>query len=46
LENLAHWNEKRSLMDAVQLNDAPDRVKWKIGSSGKFKVKDLYLQMR
>jgi hypothetical protein len=33
-------------VDEFQLVDEPDRVKWKIGSSGTFRVKDLYLQLR
>jgi hypothetical protein len=34
-------------VDGIQLNDQEKgKVKWTIGQSGKFKVKDLYLQMR
>jgi hypothetical protein len=33
-------------VDDFQLVEEPDSVKWKIGSSGKFRVKDLYLQLR
>jgi hypothetical protein len=33
-------------VDDFQLVDEPDCVRWKIGSSEKFRVKDLYLQLR
>jgi hypothetical protein len=33
-------------VDDFQLVDEADGVRWKIGSSGKFRVKDLYLQLR
>jgi hypothetical protein len=34
------------MVDEVQLSEGKDRVKWKIGTSGQFRIKDLYLQMR
>jgi hypothetical protein len=34
------------MVDEIQLSEGKDRVKWKIGTSGQFRVKDLYLQMR
>jgi hypothetical protein len=43
---MQQWKEMKMLIDDVQLRDEADRVKWKIGSSGKFRVKDLYLQLR
>jgi hypothetical protein len=42
-ETLQQWNEVKRLVDEFQLVEEPDRVKWKIGSSGTFRVKDLYL---
>jgi hypothetical protein len=30
----------------VELNDLLNKVKWRIGNTGKFKVKDLFLQLR
>jgi hypothetical protein len=35
-DTLRQWNEMESLVDNVQLNGAPDGVRWKIGSSRKF----------
>jgi hypothetical protein len=32
-------------VDVVQLYDEADKVRWKIGSSGNFRVKDMYLQL-
>jgi hypothetical protein len=34
------------MVDRIQLTKEKDRVKWKIGTFGQFRVKDLYLQMR
>jgi hypothetical protein len=45
-ETHQQWEELRRLVDDFQLSEDPDRVKWKIGSSGKFRVKDLYLHLR
>jgi hypothetical protein len=45
-ETLQQWEELKNMVDRVQLTDEKDTVKWKIGTSGKFRVKDLYLQMR
>jgi hypothetical protein len=45
-DTLRRWNKLKSLVGNVQLNDAPDGVRWKIGSTGKFCVEDLYLQLR
>jgi hypothetical protein len=45
-ETLQQWNEVKRLVDEFQLVEESDRVKWKIGSSGTFRVKDLYLQLR
>jgi hypothetical protein len=42
-ETLQQWNEVKRLVDEFQLVEEPDRVKWKIGSSGTFRVKDMYL---
>ena len=36
----------KEMVDQVQLNDNSDRVRWRIGSSGKFSVKDLYFHLR
>jgi hypothetical protein len=36
----------KKLVDNIQLSDEKDKVKWKIGTSGNFRVKDLYLQLR
>jgi hypothetical protein len=36
----------KMMIDGIQLSDEADRVRWKIGSSGSFRVKDLYLQLR
>ena len=45
-DSLAQWENLKSIVDGIQLNDQHDRVRWTIGSSGKFKVKNLYLQLR
>jgi hypothetical protein len=45
-ETLQQWYEVKRLVDEFQLGDEPDRVKWKIGCRGTFRVKDLYLQLR
>jgi hypothetical protein len=42
-ETLQQWQEVKRLVDDFQLVEEPDSVKWKIGSSRKFRVKDLYL---
>jgi hypothetical protein len=42
-ETLQQWNVVKRLVDEFQPVEEPDRVKWKIGSSGTFRVKDLYL---
>ena len=34
------------MVDKVQLNNDNDRVRWRIGRSGKFSVKDLYFHLR
>jgi hypothetical protein len=34
------------MVNEIQLSDEAGRVRWKIGSSGVFRVKDLYLQLR
>jgi hypothetical protein len=34
------------MVDSVYMDDEVDRVKWKIGTTGNFKVEDLYLQLR
>ena len=39
-------NALKQLVDVVVLFDEHDRVRWKIGNSRKFKVGDLYLQLR
>jgi hypothetical protein len=36
----------KEMVDGIQLTEGKDRVKWKIGTFGPFRVKDLYLQMR
>jgi hypothetical protein len=36
----------KRLVDEVQVNDQKDAVRWTIGSSGDFEVKNLYLQLR
>jgi hypothetical protein len=45
-ETLQQWEELKRLVDEVSLFEETDRVKWKIGSSGKFRVKDVYLHLR
>jgi hypothetical protein len=47
-ETLQQWKEMKVIVDGVQLSDGDGayKVKWKIGSSGNFRVKDLYLQLR
>jgi hypothetical protein len=45
-ETLQQWQEVKRLVDDFQLEDEADGVRWKVGSSGKFRVKDLYLQLR
>jgi hypothetical protein len=45
-ETLQQWEDLKNMVDGVQLSDGKDTVKWKIGSSEKFRVKDLYLQLR
>jgi hypothetical protein len=45
-ETLQQWQEVKRLVDDFQLVEEPDSVKWKIGCSEKFRVKDLYLQLR
>jgi hypothetical protein len=45
-ETLQQRQEVKRLVDDFQLVDEADGVKWKVGSSGKFRVKDLYLQLR
>jgi hypothetical protein len=42
-ETLQQWEELKRLVDEVPLSEETDKVKWKIGSSGKFRVKDLYI---
>jgi hypothetical protein len=42
-ETLQQWEELNNMVDRVQLADGKDTVKWKIGTSGQFRVKDLYL---
>jgi hypothetical protein len=43
---LQPWDPLKDMVDGIQLTKGKDRVKWKIGTSGQFRVKDLYLQMR
>jgi hypothetical protein len=45
-ETLQRWDDLRRIVDGVKLSDDTDRVRWKIGTSGAFRVKDLYLQLR
>jgi hypothetical protein len=45
-ETLQPWETLKEMEDRVQLTNGKDKVKWKIGASGQFRVKDLYLQMR
>jgi hypothetical protein len=45
-ETLHQWQEVKRLVDDFEFVEEPDSVKWKIGSSGKFRVNDLYLQLR
>jgi hypothetical protein len=33
-------------VDGVQLTEGRDKLKWKMGTSGQFRVKDLYWQLR
>jgi hypothetical protein len=43
---LQQWDALKDMVDRIQLTEGKDRVKWKIETSGQFRVKDLYLQMR
>jgi hypothetical protein len=45
-ETLQQWNALKERVDEIQLTEEIDRVKRKSGMSGKFIVKDLYLQLR
>jgi hypothetical protein len=45
-ETLQQWEELKEMVDRVQLTEGRDKVKWKIGTSGQFRMKDLYLQLR
>jgi hypothetical protein len=45
-ETLQQWEDLKEMVDRVQLTKGRDRVKWKIGTSGQFRVKDLDLQLR
>jgi hypothetical protein len=45
-ETLQQWDTLKEMVDGIQLTEEKDRVKWKIGTSGQFRVKYLYLQMR
>jgi hypothetical protein len=45
-EVLQQWETLKEMVDRVQLTEVKEKVKWKIGASGQFRVKDLYLQMR
>jgi hypothetical protein len=45
-KTLQQWEDLKEIVDRVQLTKGRDRVKWKIGTSGQFRVKDLYLQLR
>jgi hypothetical protein len=36
----------KEMVDIIQLTNGKDRMKWKIGTSGQFRVEDLYLQLR
>jgi hypothetical protein len=43
---LQQWDTLKNMVDGIQVTEGKDRVKWKIGTSCQFRVKDLYLQMR
>jgi hypothetical protein len=45
-ETLQQWDTLKEMVDGIQLTEEKERVKWKIGISGQFRVKDFYLQMR
>ena len=45
-ETATQFASIQTLVDAVHLNDEPDRVQWNIGSTGRFQVKGLYLSLR
>jgi hypothetical protein len=45
-DTLQQWHALKNMVDEIQLSEGKNRVKWKIGSSGQFRVKDLYHQMR
>jgi hypothetical protein len=45
-ENLDKWKKLKMMVDEVQQTLDEDKVRWKIGSSGQFRVKDLYVQLR
>jgi hypothetical protein len=40
-ETLEQWEEMKRMVDGVQLFDEKDKVKWKIGASRKFRVKEF-----
>jgi hypothetical protein len=46
-ETLTQWDESKRMADNIQQDDhKKDIVKWTIGQSGIFRVKELYLQLR
>jgi hypothetical protein len=45
-EVLQQWETLKEMVDRVQLTEEKDKMKWKIGASSQFRVKDLYLQLR
>jgi hypothetical protein len=45
-KTLQQWEELKEMVYRVQLTEGRDKVKCKIGTSGQFRVKDLYLQLR
>jgi hypothetical protein len=45
-ETSQKWNSLKEMVDSIQMSDEVDRVKWKIGTTRKFRVKDLYIQLR
>jgi hypothetical protein len=40
-ETLQQWDTLKEMVDRVQLTEEKDKVKWKIGASGQFRVKRL-----
>jgi hypothetical protein len=45
-ETMQKWNALKEMVDGIQLTEETDIVKWKISMYRKFRVKDLYLQLR